>query len=532
MQEYIVPQKFDLQSFLSGNYPDINWEIPQLHIAGIAQFQQVRQIQGEGKCVADMALIVNRPDVAVPGKTYAGIDTASITGVMVHVFDTHDKSSRLFTINSKDGNIDWDALRNAVQSYIQSPKGVGNHWQTASGVDSIQIHHASRLTEQVAAEIMTQETAFSQQEKQNFIQSAINGYTNSVAANEYARMIDAISNAINEISPFGEDLEMEIAQHNVVHNLQDAAKRAGWELSKISDVASLNMREQWTGHYAELQHKYPSEQASALAMITVTASAIKRYEHYQGHPEAQRISIPDVFVCQQIQESAIRDARDMGCTEYAIGQVMHPEIQSTFQMMSGLDQAAAYFGWAARAYSAMLPEENRPVVTQLLQKEAQQYNEPIPMDAFIKAVQMTEPKISQITGMPPECLPVIANVKENINVMRQEVTEPFTYSLMHTGYLTEKQQTMLQEKFVHCLVAESASREVDAAACAIAMYKASRELQQELDCSDPTLKYHLSEVCANAIRDMEANGINTDVIYAAQNECNEIGVEDVENDVI
>lgn len=524
MQEYIVPQKFDLQSFLNGKNPEINWEIPQPHIAGIAQFQQGRQIQGNGQWVADMALICNRPDLTSPNRTYAGIDPTSITGVMIQVFNAHDKSSRLFTIDIKDGNINWDALRNAIQSHIQAPKGVGEHWQNASGVDEVQIHHASRFTEQIATEIMTQETDFSQQEKQNFIQSAIKGYALSVAPNEYMRMIYALSGAIDEVSPVGDYLEMNIAQNNVVCNLHDPFQRACWEFSKISDVASLNMREQWTGHYAEFQQKYTPEQSAALATITVTANAIKRYEHYQGNKEAQRLSPGDFFTCQHLQESAIRDARAAGCTEYEIGQTLNPEIQFGFQVLEHLEPATVYIGYAARAYSAMLPEKNCSAVIQILQREAKKNDEPIPINKFIKALQTAESEISRITGIPQEQLPIIANMQENINAIRQNTVEPSSYFILHAGAFNNEQRGALQEKFIEFCVTASVSRRVDTEVCAIAMYKASRALQQELNWnSDPALKYHLSEVRTHAMRDMEASGMSAEQIYAALDEHDDIG---------
>lgn len=533
MKQYIIPQKINLQAFLGGQNPEIEMGAPQLHVKEIAQFQQCRQIQGEGRWVADMAFICERPDLALIGRVYAGVDPSSMTGVMIQVFNTHDKSSRLFTLDVKDGHIDWDALRNSIQSHIQTPKGVSDHWQNASGVDETQIHHASRFTEKIATEIMRPETDFSQQEKQNFIQSAINGYALSVAPNEYMRMIYAIGGAIDEISPVGDYLEMNIAQNNVVCNLHDPFQRACWEFSKISDVASLNMREQWTGHYAEFQQKYTPEQSAALATITVTANAIKRYEHYQGNKEAQRLSPGDFFTCQHLQESAICDARAAGCTKYEIGQAMNPEIQSAFKMLSSIEPTNAYIGWAARAYCVMLPEENRAAVVQLLQREAQKNDEPIPIDKFIKAVQTAESEISRMTGIPQAQLPTIATMQENINAMRQSTSEPSAYSTLHAGAFTPEQHRALQKKFIEFCVAESVSRRVDTEACAIAMYKASRALQQEPNWNgDPTLRYHLSEVRTHAMRDMELNGMSADDIYAALDGRDDMGDEDIGDDAI
>ena len=532
MKEYIVPQKFDLQSFLNGNTPEINTDVPQPHIAELSQFMQTRQIQGDGPWVADMALISCRPEFELTAmtsnRTYAGINESSIAGAMIQVFNTHDKSSRLFVLDAHEGHIDWDALRNAIQSHIQSPKDVSNYWQHTSEVDEIRIHHASRFAEQMATEVMTQATDFSPEEKQKFIQDVINGYANSAAGNEYARMIDALYDAINTVSPVGEYLEWEVAQHNVIQNLQDELSKAEWELSKISDIASLNMREQWSGYYTELQHQYTPEQAAALAMATVTTKAMQQYERYQDGPEAPSLSRSDFFVCQQIQKDAILNARELGCTEYEIGQMIHPDIQSMFQFMSGFDQRDAYFRLAASAYIATLPNEHRFAVSHMLQREAAQHNEPIQMDAFVKAMKMLAPQISQITGVPQAYLPGIDDVQKNINIMRQDNREPFTYSVLHAGALNTEQQTVLQENFLRCLVAESVSRQIDTATYAIAMYKAAQELQQEANqYQNSVFSQRLYDVCVHAIQDMEANGINVEDIYAEQNAHDEMSDKDI-----
>jgi hypothetical protein len=164
----------------------------------------------------------------------------------------------------------------------------------------------------------------------------------------------------------------------------------------------------------------------------------------------------------------------------------------------------------------------------MLQKEAQQHNDPIQMDAFAKAMKMMAPQISQMTGVPQAYLPGIDSVQKNINIMRQDNREPFKYSVLHAGALNAEQQTVLQEKFLRCLVAESVSRQVDAATCAIAMYKAAQELQQEANqCQNSVFSQRLSDVGLHAIQDMEANGVKVEDIYAEQNAHDEMSNEDI-----
>lgn len=527
MNEVLFPKALDIEKFLSGQNPQ--WEQgPAIAcVTNIAAFQAVCDLHGEGRFVASLAAVCDRPDIKRDDSFQLWVfRPETVTGVMVHVFDTQDKSSRLFVMDAKDGAIDWDRLRNTLQNHTQNPHAHSTHYESADVVET-QINQPSVMTRMIAEELSRQMTDASPEARKAFIENAQRIYNESVAPSELRRMQHAIVGALEDAGR--RDLSAVAAYQAVQSKITDPAKQVDWQVASLSDTMALQLRERWTGNYASMQQQYTPHQAAALSMVQVTSEILRTMRSQDGYDEQSPHT--DEVELESLRLNAIKQAQREGISDWQIGAVRnHSFMVWEYRNPGNID--AWYTRQASYWYGNQMPAEYKEAAAKMMKQYMDASTQATPAAKFAEALQQANSMMSLMPGIDKTQLPTVTSFNQSVDERAQVTKDCAIYTAMMAGELPNDLGRALQSEFIDQLVIAGATREIMRTdTFAIAMHKAANHLQMlpELQGNEPA-QQALGIIRMRTFEHLAERGYNLDQIAELLDDPGDIGDDTVGND--
>lgn len=322
MKEFMVRIPFDFDKFRKEEFPSSLDGQSMMHYNSLNAFQQNTILDVSGRYAASIALICTRPDLADKSQR-AECDTKSAKSVLLQIFDTQDKSSTVFIANVQDGKIPWKDLWPIAHMYMVGTLQQGHI--DASNVEVTPIHRGTHFAQAIADIVLEQNSGLSAMQRFKFKHAVEEALDRSQANTEIKRMHEALTTAA-KILPKNQQPDFALAEAEMISKLTQPIDVMSWQCSRFSDDLSLEIRESWSGHFAELQAQGFNLNASialgALKAINELVSII------EGQTQDEPSCTKEDAVCLQfMQANMIRMAERAGCTQQEIAESMDFGIQ-------------------------------------------------------------------------------------------------------------------------------------------------------------------------------------------------------------
>lgn len=318
MKEFMVQIPFDFDKFRKEEFPSSLDGQSMMHYNSLNAFQQNTMLDVSGRYAASIALICARPDLEDKSQR-ALCDTKSAQSVLLQIFDTQDKSSTVFIANVQDGKIPWKDLWPIAHMHMFGTLQQGHI--DASTVEVTPIHRGTHFAQAVADIALEQNSGLSAMQRFKFKHAVEEALDHSKANTERRRMHEALATAAEKTFPANQQPDFALAEAEMISKLTRPIDVISWQCSRFADDLSLEIRESWTGHFAELQAQGFNLNASlalgALKSINALVSIIEGQT--QDTPDCTR---EDALASQFMQLDMIRMAERAGCTQQEIAESM------------------------------------------------------------------------------------------------------------------------------------------------------------------------------------------------------------------
>lgn len=235
MSKYFARQYFPFNAFRRGENPTVRADAYE-KFSTLSELQKNRELETSGRYAADLMTIC---------------ENNSVQGLMMQIFDMHNKSSTLFTLDVKDGIIDWDALHAMTEMHMHGT--LQQSHIDMSNVGVTQIHYPNNFVQAIAAKVC-ERAGLSASEGFRFQAEAARCFDESKADTEAQRIQEALQQASRTLHKnISQDIA--IAYMEVASQLSRPGDIMSWQCAQLSNRRSLELREAWTGNFAEMQQQ-------------------------------------------------------------------------------------------------------------------------------------------------------------------------------------------------------------------------------------------------------------------------------------
>ena len=477
MSKVFLMQRLNVNAFLQGKNPQFvehNQYIGSATIAGLqigCVFRGDERFQGTATLLCDDKSVPADKDFCL--QRY---EESMLTGVMLHVFDTHEGASRVFTMDAQNGNIDWNALRTAVQHYTEHPHSI-QHVHNPRGVDESQIDVPMALTHSAALAIITSQPEWSREDADAFLAAVGEAFAQSNAQTEHGRMLSALSDALTTMGGKWNNVNVGAILHDYTSRITSPLEQARWDFSHFAGPAASMLRTHWAGYYEISQREGFSPEISAtLATLKTAQGGIDETRNTERG--AFKLSPFNIERCTALRDAAAQKALEQGISQYEVGAIRNHSFVKDTCAHPG-DPASLYAFIAELAYGQCVPEQPHA------EKEFQMcFNGTRAMtlnERLDAAIQTVNQRMVEKYGVSADALPTAEAVQQAMQQLTYQRPGPSSYFAIHIGDLPKNIIDQCQTLYLRQIVCEGALNDIkDPMTCAAALYKAATTLSMEV----------------------------------------------------
>ncbi len=527
MSKVFLMKDFRVSQFLQGKNPTFPPEHLYKGSATIAGLQIGCVFHGDERFQGTAILLCNDPDTP-EGKDFClpRYEEFMLTGVMLHIFDTHEGASRAFTMDARNGNIDWNALRTAVQHYTEHPHDIQSV-RNPNGIDESQIDVPMALTHSAALAIIASQPEWSQEDANAFLVAVGEAFAQADAKTEHGRMLSAISDALTTMGAKGDGVNVGAILQEYTSRITSPLEQARWDFSHFAGSAGLMLRTQWNGYYDLSQRQgYSPEVAATLATLKTAQGGID--ETRDTERGAFTLSAFNLERCTTLCDAAARKALEQGVSQYEVGAIRNHSF-AKYTCAYPSDPAGLYAFIAHQAYGALLYEV--PYAGDEFKMCFNGHHEKTLNEQLAATIQETNQRMIHTYGVPAAAVPTLEEVQQAMQQLVYQYPDPSSCLVIHIGELPKMMLDQCQTLYLRQVVCEGALCDInDPMTCAVALHKTAAALSMEVAPGSPayTALEHIRETTAQELQARNDQTPSTDT----RNTRDDIGDDTVGDDAL
>lgn len=537
-KSFCVPQTIDI-AFLDGETPYLDTQAKVYNTLHECQAETVLSANDE---YAIHAFLIGDKgeEPFIPGTQE--INMKAVSDIALQVINLRNQENRLFTMPVQNGEIDWNSLRHAVNSYIDTPTVYGNFTFDGNVQMEIISHGKSFIQPMINAAL----SFIPITERDAFAAHAQRIYNESSATNELHRIGNALRGAAAAIH-LDKPLYPDVVEMKMREN-ETSGQAALWHLSSLPDAVAAQLREQFFGERTKLTYQGISLNASStLAMITAVEkelhSCLRKLDAYSRESEP---SMHTVTKMENLRRLVIDLQSSSGVLHYQankeninINDIRNASRAGIDASMQSCYPSQEQYLWNACSRFAELLEQKSsnasaytPAFLQcrtLLFEAAKEYSNVTPNEALQMALQKNVGTLGYILhqeGIRVSGMPTIAEIKDAVKAdCNRETNVCSQYVVQYLGDLTAGEASAFIHNYHEELVTLNAQYGFASAAPTLAVAYAIQDVMHDMSQEDIATS-NLGDTLHTIMEDVEAAGLSSYVDSLDENgNLDEIGDE-------
>lgn len=543
MARVFVNKPLNMQQFLSGTNPDLQFGQIAKHFESIDAMQEDRTIAGDGKYAANCVLICKQTNDVKANMQFSSkcsmvpLEPENVNGVLIQVWGLKNKSSFMVKSNAKSGKINWDALRKAIAEHIANPRQYETTKKNNPDVSMSSAAVPSRIKADfvmAAWGLMTLHQQENEEAKSFFMKTVSQSFASSKEDTELSAIRAAVEfSAQATQNKYGIQLPKTLINdaQNVTGTLygQNASLYAKWCFSRVSDVNAISMYEWWSGAFSQLQRQFKIPENKDLAMVKACTKAIEMYEQVNGLSGTQPFTASEYETLKMIRSETVAALREKGHPDQDIAEMMSGQLRKWHNIGTATLQTQ-YQTLVARAYATCLfgqegvSTELSNEVQYILRTAMQSSSQDSAKKQFVDAMYDTSEQIQQLLeskGFTDVKLPELKDVSNVVAKIRLDTSTPDTYPVSFLGLLPNGIAEMVNERYFDNLLIANIDADVyQPGVKAITLLKTLTQVMHE-ESFPPKVGEIAKRIRADVMCDAVEVNVNENEIYDAMHDIGE-----------